>query len=386
MLSGRDIICCSTTPWQAPYGSRQELMSRFARANRVLFVEPQVSWMHPLRYPRLRRSQGWVPGRLRQEQERLWIYTPPLGIPPAIGPRSVNRWNALQLRAALQQVAGRLEFSRPIAWIYAPTAVALLGGLDEAFRVYHCVSAFHEEQRSAASRRFILGCERRLAESCDLVVADSQASLARLSAWRLDALWLPPGIDRGLFSPHAAAAPPEELRDARPPILGYVGSIDDRVDLELLAQVARRWPEATVALVGPVHERVRIRALARLSNVRFIGPKPKANVPAFLRRMDVCLIPFRRTPFTDTILPLKLFEYLAMERPVVATALPELRPYAAWVSIADDERAFLEAVGASLSSGRAGASTPPGPFPSWDDQAERLAAAIEARQPAEVSA
>ena len=150
------------------------------------------------------------------------------------------------------------------------------------------------------------------------------------------------------FNPERTTEEPGALRGFARPIVGYVGSIDRRVDLDLVESVAQAFPRASVVLVGPIHKRLDVSRLRRLANVRLIGWQPKSAVPAFIQRMDVCLIPYHCSSFAEAILPLKLFEYLAMRKPVVATALHELKAYETMIAVAHTREAFLDAVREAL--------------------------------------
>ena len=205
----------------------------------------------------------------------------------------------------------------------------------------------------------------------------------KLKRWRPDALLLPPGVDVAMFNPARQFEEPEELRGAARPVVGYAGSIDHRVDVELLERVAHAFAHGTILLVGPVHERVQVQRLRQLPNIRLTGPKPKEVLPAYLQYMDVCLIPYRVTPFTQVILPLKFFEYLAMGRPIVSTLLPELQPYASAVRLTRNGDEFIAAIRSTLEQDAVRSAdgrwrgTPS--LTSWDTQVERISAAIEGR-------
>jgi len=217
--------------------------------------------------------------------------------------------------------------------------------------------------------------ERRAVRESDLTVC---VSLARAEALRAE---VPEAASRVHHLPHGAptamladrpwhrpAAPPEEIAGLPRPLLGYVGSLDDRVDWPLLARLAGAFPLASVVLVGRPGadppggsdwSDARRRCLA-LPNVHALGWRPQAAVPMFNRAFDVCLIPYDAGhPFNLACSPTKVMDCMATGRPVVSTAIPECRLYDGLFHVAGDADAFLAAVRSVLDSGsddgRAGA-------------------------------
>jgi glycosyltransferase involved in cell wall biosynthesis len=146
----------------------------------------------------------------------------------------------------------------------------------------------------------------------------------------------------------AALAPPErpaELRDIEGPIIGFFGLIHEWVDQDLLCRVAAAYPQATIVLIGRVQvDDARLRAMP---NIRLLGQRPYAELPAYAAAFDVALVPFVRNELTAAVNPIKLREYLCAGLPVVATALPEIvllsdRPQ---LRVADTTEQFVAAVG-----------------------------------------
>lgn len=131
---------------------------------------------------------------------------------------------------------------------------------------------------------------------------------------------VPNAFDPRRFDPGAACEPDASIRHGNPTV-GFVGALwGDWVDLDLVADLARLLPRATFNLVGPTGD----RAMPRADNVFVLGARPQSAVPAFLRGLDVALIPFTNDRTTAAVSPLKVFEYLAMGLPVVSSPLPEL--------------------------------------------------------------
>ena len=168
--------------------------------------------------------------------------------------------------------------------------------------------------------------ERALREAA-VVTSVARTLHARAMASRPDAVYLPNGVDEGHFT--AAAPDPDDpalarLRGEGKPIAGYYGALARWFDYELLEQTARRRPDWNFLLIGPDYDgSLRRASLLGCPNVVWLGPRPYASLPAYLRAFDVATIPFRIDPITVATSPLKLYEYFAGGRPVVTTPLPE---------------------------------------------------------------
>ena len=121
------------------------------------------------------------------------------------------------------------------------------------------------------------------------------------------------------------------MRGMRAPVFGFFGMIADWIDLDLIAELARRRPEWSFVLLG--QPSTSIDVCADLSNVHLLGRVPFDALPGYCKAFDVGLIPFRINRLTQHVNPIKLREYLAAGLPVVSTDLPEVRRYRPHVHI-----------------------------------------------------
>ena len=151
---------------------------------------------------------------------------------------------------------------------------------------------------------------------------------------------VPHGVDVARFA--AGGPEPDDLAGLERPLAGFVGLIDDHVDVPALLATANALERGTVVLVGG--DNVATAELASHPRVRLLGQRPYETMPAYLAAFDVCLVPFGRSTLTEGVNPIKLREYLAAGRPVVATPLPAVREYAEVVRLADDPASFAAAV------------------------------------------
>jgi len=136
-------------------------------------------------------------------------------------------------------------------------------------------------------------------------------------------LVLPNAVDPDLWGERPAI--PDWLAALPGPRLLYLGTLDSRLEVEAALQVVRAWPDGSLVLVGPLEDRAHLAPLLAEPNVHHRGAVAHTEVPAIVAGADVCLIPHHRTDLTVAMSPLKLYEYLAAGRPVVATDLPGIR-------------------------------------------------------------
>jgi teichuronic acid biosynthesis glycosyltransferase TuaH len=193
--------------------------------------------------------------------------------------------------------------------------------------------------------------------------------------------FIPNGVDERLFADTDRAPLPDDVHLPRP-IAGFIGHLSERIDVALLEAVADRG--CSLLLVGPrqrTFDLRRIDTLLARPNVRWVGAKPFASLPSYLRVIDVGLVPYADSAFNRGSFPLKTLEYLAGGRAAVATDLPAVR----WlqtdlVTVATKPAAFADAVQSALAAPRPAELTRRraafAASHSWSQRAAELAAVL----------
>ncbi|MBX6364610.1 MAG: glycosyltransferase [Gemmatimonadetes bacterium] len=350
-LRGAPPIVCFANDWRGDPTSKHHIMRTYAEETDVLWVEssgmrrPQLSKTTDLRrmWSRVRRAAGG----LREVHPRLHVLSP-LSI-PLPGSDWARRANAAAYRFSIRGALRRLRLDRPpLLWVYTPTVVPYLAGLPRAGLVYHCVDRWWAfADYDAAVMR---ACHEALCRQASVVFASSQELLEDCLAFTPNAHLIRHGVEWAHFARAATEELPRpaDIADIAGPVLGFFGLIHEWIDQHLLARLADAFPDATLVLIGKVQADTQI--LARKPNIRFLGQKPYAELPAYAAAFDVALIPFVMNELTAAVNPIKLREYLSAGLPVVATALPEIRLLAdnPMVRIAADGDAFIAGVRAFL--------------------------------------
>ena len=346
MIRNESIICFAHD-WNGDPTSKTHIMRILSEKNRILWVDsigmrrPTVSGRDARR---LARKLHQITRGLVTVNPNLHVASPL--VLPLPGVPGVDRLNATLLSASLRNFARRAGLTRPIVWTFLPTTVGLLGRLGESRVIYHCVdeySAFAGVPREALRRM-----EAELVRRADLVLASSETLAEARRRVNPRTFFVSHGVDVAHFSRalDPALPRPADVAGLARPVIGFFGLLAEWIDLELLAAIARRRPHWTLLLLGKAT--VDTGALRALPNVRLLGQKPYAALPAYCRAFDVGLIPFRIDELTVRANPLKLREYLAAGLPVVSTDLPEVRKYAGLVRLAAGPEGFIEAIEAAL--------------------------------------
>jgi glycosyltransferase involved in cell wall biosynthesis len=219
----------------------------------------------------------------------------------------------------------------------------------------HDLSCYHidDEYTFSPVEQPISDRERRLIVRVDRVFIHSPALLEKKGMLNRNTSFVPNGVD---FEAYATPQPePADLRPVPHPRVGYVGRIKNQLDLPLAAALAARHPEWSFVFVGPQSRtgdtRTWIERLGRLPNVFFLGEKRVDDLPAYTQHFDVCAMWYVMNDYTNFIYPLKLHEYLASGRPVVATPIRSVREFGKIVKLATSEDEWSRALVRSLSDG-----------------------------------
>lgn len=350
-----DIICFSSSDWEGSWGSRQQVMSRFAqRGYRVLFVEQMAGLEHFYKYGDLRRRrwQGWREG-LREIQPNLWLVAPPPLLPGRYFARPIadcNAWLVLHWIRRYRQVP-KPESS--LIWVYKPEHVRLLRFLSDPMVVYHCIDEF-TVGAGGRKKQTIVDMENELLTRADLVFANSATTYERKRRLNPNTYRIPSAADVTHFAqaldPALAAHP--AIAHLPRPRMGYLGHVNERLDYGLLEDLARQMPSGSLVFAGSTYpwpeDAPALRPLRELPNVHFLGAFPFSQVPALLKGMDVCLLPYLIDEHGYYRSPLKLYEYLAAGKPVVATDHPEAKELGDVVYRAVSKEEFVPLVAQAL--------------------------------------
>jgi len=325
MLKNENIICISSIDWDFIWQGHQEIMAYFAKnGNRVLFIEntgvrrPGIRDMSRIK----NRIKNWFKGvkGIRKENENLYIFSPiVLPFPYSRIARWINRHLIL---AILEKWIRVVDFSDPIVWTFLPTDLALdlINNINKKLVVYYCIADFEKLVKNPARIR---QSEAGVIKASDLVFVQGQELKRRCEAYNKKVTIFPFGVNMDRFNEAGALMKkPQDIEHIKGTIIGYVGGIHKHVDFGLIRFLAERNRKWTFLFIGPIQ--TDISEVDGLENVIFLEQKEHKELANYINNFDVSIVPYLLNEYTETVYPTKMNEYLAMGKPVAATALPEV--------------------------------------------------------------
>jgi glycosyltransferase involved in cell wall biosynthesis len=333
-----DIVYFASVDWNHTRQRAQHLASGLAQRSRVLYINPPG-----LRAPRLSDALRLL-GRFTARRARI-----PPGVEivspfpswPALRHKALTDASARFIEGAVHRFTARGSGRPPLLWIGLPSSIAreMTRRMVTRGIVYDGHDRFAEFHPEAYA--VIAELEQEIASRADIVLAASIELVRDFAPLNPRTYLVTNAADYSHFARDSHDKTPSELARLSRPIFGYVGEIAAWLDVDLIERLSRSERCGSIVLIGPA-ARDPLARLRRIPKVNCLGRRPYSDLPRFMRRFDVGLIPFRISPLTTAASPIKLFEYLACGLPVLSTPLPEVRRFGNVVVVAKPER-FVDA-------------------------------------------
>lgn len=376
-FSGVPVVAFSSNDWSDIPSSTSHLMRQLARSRTVLYIDtigirtPRLTGRDARRaLDKLRRALSGA----RRVDRNLYVWSPI--VIPLHGSGTARRLNAGLLGFLTRRVMQRLGMRSPIVYVALPSALDAVTQLPRTALVYHCVDDYREF--TGAPRAAYRSMEDRLVRLADLTVVSSPRLLELRKEGARSIVYIPHGVDLEWFEGFLESdVVLPDLDGLANPIAGFVGRIGDWIDLDLVCRCAQEMPGWSFVIVGPTN--VDLERYAGFSNLVFLGPKPHEDIPHYIKRFSVGLLPFVDNDVSASVNPLKLYEYLAVGKPVVSTTSLDMSEFADVVEVArpDDFPAAIRAAHEADTPERGEARRRFVSNYSWESIADRLVGALE---------
>ncbi len=354
------LVCHSHLRWDWVYQRPQHLLSRIAGHWPVVVEEEPVFDDRPPGLDVLRVAEGVTVLR------------------PHRRPSS-----DFDLGRLVEDYVAMARVDRPLVrWFYSPMFARYGDRLDQGqVVVYDCMD---ELASFAGAPEGLLDAESRLLGRADLVITGGRSLHERKRDRHANVHCFPSAVEAAHFA--RASDPilplPVSLVGLTRPIFGYYGAVDERLDYGLIARLADAPGVGSVVLVGPTIK-VAPEDLPRRPNLHYLGQQAYADLPAFLKGFDVCLMPWALNEATRSISPTKTLEYMAGGKPIVSTAVRDVvRDHGDLVFVAESPEQFVElalSAVARFDEPRAAAGRARAEASGWDATADAIRGLIKAQ-------
>jgi glycosyltransferase involved in cell wall biosynthesis len=368
------IVCVSPQVWDTGLPTnRQQIMRRAAEfGHEIVFVETsdflgRDLWrlVHGSREDARTLFRRLVTGD--RVAERITVRKAPWLAPWARRVRWANWLDTTLTGALIRRIVRRID-GPVVLWLYDAASSPLIGRCGEAASVYDCVDDHAEAAgENPRVRALVAAADHLGAASATVVITTTRTLYERHRAANPQTYLVPNVGDYRHFAPAASRAiAAADVTTLSRPVLGFTGNVVAwKVDFELLAEAARRRPSWSFVLVGPAGRDAleQLSHLTALANVHHLGSRPYDRVPEYVAGFDVGLCPYLWNEYVRSVFPLKLYEYLAAGKPVVASGIPDLAGMEPDVRLTRGADEFVRAVEDVLA------------LNSQDDRARRMALA-----------
>lgn len=352
-----DILCITLSSWDGPKRVRHNLMREYVkRGHRVLFVEAALTWVKLLKGIRFWKQAMLLFRGTRQTPDGVMVAMVPPFVPGGEWYEWICRLNWWMVKAWLKLfILPSLNMKSPRLFLFAPHAGSLVGGFQESTSIYFCNDPFAELFEFPSARPNLQRMEDSLTRNADVVFTVSERLTEERQRHNANTHLIPLAANVELFSKalDESTPIPPELQPLSHPMIGHMGVINTRIDIELVRQVATLLPEASFVFIGPILELGRqmhedLLGLQTCGNVRFLGNKPEELLPSYCKAIDVFIVPYLRDDVTKYIKAnAKFFQYVASGRPVVSTIGPlDLEEEIVRTAVSPEE--FVRAIRAAL--------------------------------------
>jgi len=347
----KDVLFLFGPSYECGWGRAQNTVRELGGRTRVLYVElpPRLSGMF-----KSMRSKSWFGRRLEKAGDNVWILRS-LGIPFGRF-RLIDRLNIWILRWWIRKVLKRLEFRVGLVWFYETYGAALLGEFECELQLCDFASP-PRYLKGIVPRRAVplrIKKQEKLAEGADLVFTETARHADELRKLNPRTFCSPSGVDLSLFrlAKDESTQVPCDLETIPSPRLGFVGHVQNWVNIQAMSFVAEQHPDWSIVIIGRAV--VDVGNLGMLPNVFLLGERPYKSLPSYAKGMDVLLLPYKWCEATEYSDSPKILQYLATGKPVVSWSFPTAERYRDVVRVVDSLDAFEEAIHQSLMYGSPG--------------------------------
>ena len=359
-MSKQSLICIAMPKWRGNYlKSTVQLMEGLSEEYNVLYVDYAYTLKDLLKAMYsgnilLVKSLLGIGGRIEKFDLKSGHSLKVLTLPPIIpanGFRSARvfdfftRINAKIVQRCIIKYSRKLKITDPVVVnAFQPfLGKWLKGKLNEKTLIYYCYDEINAARwLSNHGKRY----ESEYIPNVDSVIVTSSELAKSKNSFNSDIHIVHNGVDFELFGRELDVYS-ENVSKRK--IIGYVGSVDNRIDFDLLEYLSKMLPDYSFQFIGRFeNDSESLLSLNKCSNVHLMGAQNPDTLAGLIESMDVCIVPFLENEFTRSIYPLKMNEYLSRGKPVVSTQFSDLSDFEGYIYTANSKEQFLGMIKKSI--------------------------------------
>ncbi|CAN5674055.1 hypothetical protein BH10CYA1_BH10CYA1_55070 [soil metagenome] len=336
------LVFFSLEDWDQVWRRNQFICSElFARYKnlQILWVSPPYDFSHDPTHIDSRTLRLTVNPQL----PKMSIFKPLKCLPNVVG----KQFNSLTMRAQIESVLGKLGWNDFDVWVNDQKARNYLPKSGIKKLVYDVTDDWTQFEQPPRVKAAVIEDDQWMLEHANEVIVCSEW-LYKKNSMTKNVHLIPNGVDGHRYSPDALLGldAPSSLLKLQSKIAGYVGTLhSERLDLQLIEEVADLLPSISFVFIGPnCLSAAQTTSLSSRSNVSIIGAIDYQRLPSYIKCLDVCITPHKVSSFTESLDPLKLYEYMSTGKPIVSTPCSGFRDLPELVSIAADSQSFAKAI------------------------------------------
>jgi len=316
LLTHYDLIVFCHLRWEFVYQRPQHIISRIAKQGKVLFIE------EPLQFSQEEENTA----HMYKVNDAITVFQP----------------KVKSIEGIKDVFKGMPQITAGVGWVYSPAFIPLLASFSLNKVVYDCMD---ELTLFRGADPELVEHEKQLLSVADIVFTGGKRLYESKKKVHGNVYCFPSSVDHVHFRKALNGIPvPEDMKFNNRPIIGYYGVIDERIDMNLLGEAAKLLPNATFVMIGPM-AKISEEDLAKGDNIHYRGMKSYEELPAYLKKFDIAMMPFAMNEATHFISPTKTLEYMAAYKPIISTPVYDVvRDYSHCVHIISTSSDFRDAV------------------------------------------
>jgi len=355
MVRNKQIVCISSHYWEDRWFRKQHFMSRFHKEGyKVAYIEPSFSMLRKAHdSKKIYMTNGIFNTKVKSIDKNFFVIKLPKYLPFWTKPL-ISKLNFFYLSLHINFILERLGFKDYVLWNYIPQfaiGLSMFNYRKLVFDIVDDLAAYNYDNKS--KYEYIKTSMEYLAKNSDLVLVTASSLFENYKNISSNVFLVPNGYDSKLFGEANVFSDLLDMKDVSAPIIGFVGTIFSYLDLELLKYVIQCNQDKSFVFIGSCEFDVQqnwLSIIKNYKNVFWLGKKKKEEIPRYIDKFDVCINPFKVDQVSRSVSPLKVFEYLAMKKPVISVRMESLEKekIAQFIYFASSYKDFNEKINVAI--------------------------------------